>query len=200
MHRHQHGVWKSKKKVAFNIASEASYVYILSGQKFIKNAKNGPIWWVLKTKSLRSNSVTRKVIFHRSKIGGKCQNWTIEMRHFGWFCLIQNLLGHPLKCMQLSSNRKSSKMFQFAKKLWKKKWFSTCIIITEERAGIFTFLQFQPQEFTLLQDCMIKMNFSVYTKDDHFNWPLLHINFLSWNSFTNMMKNWHESLGADEFL
>ena len=27
----QHGVWKSKKTVAFNIASEASYVYILSG-------------------------------------------------------------------------------------------------------------------------------------------------------------------------
>ena len=30
------------KKVAFNIASEASYVYILSGQKLIKNAKNRP--------------------------------------------------------------------------------------------------------------------------------------------------------------
>ena len=30
------------EKVAFNIASEASYVYILSGQKLIKNAKNGP--------------------------------------------------------------------------------------------------------------------------------------------------------------
>ena len=29
-----------QKKVSFNIASEASYVYILSGQKFIKNAKN----------------------------------------------------------------------------------------------------------------------------------------------------------------
>ena len=28
-------------KVSFNIASVASYVYILSGQKFIKNAKNG---------------------------------------------------------------------------------------------------------------------------------------------------------------
>ena len=27
-----------------NIASKASYVYILSGQKFIKNAKNGPFW------------------------------------------------------------------------------------------------------------------------------------------------------------
>ena len=37
-----HGVWKSQKKVSFNIASEASYVYILSGQKLIKNAKNGP--------------------------------------------------------------------------------------------------------------------------------------------------------------
>ena len=29
------------EKVSFNIASEASYVYILSGQKLIKNAKNG---------------------------------------------------------------------------------------------------------------------------------------------------------------
>ena len=38
-----HGVWKSQK-VSFNIASEASYVYILSGQKFVKNAENGPIW------------------------------------------------------------------------------------------------------------------------------------------------------------
>ena len=33
---------KITEKVSFNIASEASYVYILSGQKFIKNAKNGP--------------------------------------------------------------------------------------------------------------------------------------------------------------
>ena len=29
------------EKVAFNIASEASYVYIMKGQKFIKNAKIG---------------------------------------------------------------------------------------------------------------------------------------------------------------
>ena len=33
---------KITEKVSFNIASEASYVYILSGQKCIKNAKNGP--------------------------------------------------------------------------------------------------------------------------------------------------------------
>ena len=31
-------------KVAFKIASEANYVHILSGQKFIKNAKNGTFW------------------------------------------------------------------------------------------------------------------------------------------------------------
>ena len=32
-------VYENHKKVSFNIASEASYVYILSGQKFIKYAK-----------------------------------------------------------------------------------------------------------------------------------------------------------------
>ena len=32
---------KMAQKVAFNIASEASYVYNLSGKKLIKNAKNG---------------------------------------------------------------------------------------------------------------------------------------------------------------
>ena len=32
---------KITEKVSFNTASEASYVYILSGQKVIKNAKNG---------------------------------------------------------------------------------------------------------------------------------------------------------------
>ena len=34
---------KIAKKVAFNIASEASYIYILSGHKFIKNAKKWSI-------------------------------------------------------------------------------------------------------------------------------------------------------------
>ena len=32
---------KAMEKVAFNIASEANYVYILCEQKFTKNAKNG---------------------------------------------------------------------------------------------------------------------------------------------------------------
>ena len=33
---------KITEKVSFNIANEASYVYILSGQKLIEKAKNGP--------------------------------------------------------------------------------------------------------------------------------------------------------------
>ena len=40
---------KIAQKVSFNIAREASYVYILSGQKFIKNAKNGPFGEFLKS-------------------------------------------------------------------------------------------------------------------------------------------------------
>ena len=70
---------KKSEKVSFNIASEASYVYILSGQKLIKNAKNGLIWRVFEIWSLRSNSVTRQVSFNRTKNGG---NAKIQMRHF----------------------------------------------------------------------------------------------------------------------
>ena len=43
---------KITEKVSFNIASEASCVYILSGQKLIKNAKNGPIWQVFENLKL----------------------------------------------------------------------------------------------------------------------------------------------------
>ena len=38
--------WKITEKVSCNIASEASYVYILGGQKLIKNAKIAPFWRV----------------------------------------------------------------------------------------------------------------------------------------------------------
>ena len=40
---------KITEKVSLIIASEASYVYILSGQKFIKNAKNGRFWRLFET-------------------------------------------------------------------------------------------------------------------------------------------------------
>ena len=42
---------KITEKVSFNIASEASYVYILNGQKLIENAKNGPFWQVFENKA-----------------------------------------------------------------------------------------------------------------------------------------------------
>ena len=47
---HHHSVWKSTENVSFNIASEASYVYILSKQKFIKNAKNSQFGEFMKLK------------------------------------------------------------------------------------------------------------------------------------------------------
>ena len=40
------------RKVSFDIASEASYVYILSGQKLIKNAKNSPFWRIFENLKL----------------------------------------------------------------------------------------------------------------------------------------------------
>ena len=43
---------KITEKVSFNNASEAIYVCILSGQKLIKNAKNGPFWRVFEKMKL----------------------------------------------------------------------------------------------------------------------------------------------------
>ena len=43
---------KITEKVSFEIASEASYVYILSGQKLIQNTKNGPFWLVFENLKL----------------------------------------------------------------------------------------------------------------------------------------------------
>ena len=43
---------KITEKVSFNNASDASYVYILSGQKLIKNVKNGPFWRVFENLKL----------------------------------------------------------------------------------------------------------------------------------------------------
>ena len=45
-------VFENDKKVAFYIASEASYGNILSRQKSIKNAKNGQIWRVFENLKL----------------------------------------------------------------------------------------------------------------------------------------------------
>ena len=63
---------KITENVSFNIASEASYVYILSGQKFIKNAKKG--FW--KTEACGQTELPDK--FNMTNIGkdGKNSNET----------------------------------------------------------------------------------------------------------------------------
>ena len=58
---------KIAQKVAFNIASEASYIYILSGQKLVKNAKSVQFWRFFEN----LNSVTWQVNFNRTKNSGK---------------------------------------------------------------------------------------------------------------------------------
>ena len=45
---------KITEKVSFKIASEASYVYILSGQNFLKN---GPFWRVFENLKLGGQTV-----------------------------------------------------------------------------------------------------------------------------------------------
>ena len=47
-----HGVWKSQKKSHSTLRAKRGYVYILSGQKLIKNAKNGPLWRVFENLKL----------------------------------------------------------------------------------------------------------------------------------------------------
>ena len=64
---------KITEKVSFNIASEASYVYILIGQMLIKNVKNGPFWRVFENLKLAVNQCYQTGHFDR-KIGRKCQN------------------------------------------------------------------------------------------------------------------------------
>ena len=64
---------KITEKVALNIASEASYIYNLSGQKLMKNAKNSQFGEFLTNKSWWSNSVARHVNYDRTKIDGKCK-------------------------------------------------------------------------------------------------------------------------------
>ena len=81
---------KIAEKVSFHIfttlrAKRATFTYWTNFGEFLKN-------W-----SFGSNSATRQVNFNRTKIGRKCQNWKIEMRHFEWF----------------SNNVESSNLFAF---------------------------------------------------------------------------------------
>ena len=73
-----HTVFENRQKVAFNIASEASYVYISSGQKFIKNAKNGTFWRFFEKLTLADRS-----LLIGQKLMKNAKNRMAEVRHFG---------------------------------------------------------------------------------------------------------------------
>ena len=83
--KHELQCLKITPKVAFNIASEASCVYFLSRQKFIKNAKNGRFGRVFENLKFAVKQCYQKVNFNWTKSVGKCQNSKIEMRLLGWF-------------------------------------------------------------------------------------------------------------------
>ena len=70
---------KITKKVAFNIASEASYVDILSGQKFIENAKNGQFGEVLKIEAGGQTVLPDRSILIGQKL---VEMPKFQMRHF----------------------------------------------------------------------------------------------------------------------
>ena len=69
---------KITEKVSYNIASEASYVHILSGQNLIKNAKNGQFF----ASFWKPEACGQTVLPDRSILIGQCQNSKIQMRHF----------------------------------------------------------------------------------------------------------------------
>ena len=73
---------KITEKVAFSIASEPSYVYILSGQKLIKNAKNGTLAKFWKPKGFSQTVLPDTSVLKSGKNRGKYQNAKIQMRYF----------------------------------------------------------------------------------------------------------------------
>ena len=71
---------KITEKVSFNIASEASYVYVLSGQKLIKNAQkwsNLASFW--KPKTFGQTELPDMSVLIGQKL---VENAKIQMRHF----------------------------------------------------------------------------------------------------------------------
>ena len=77
---------KITDKVSFNIASEGSYGYILSGQKLIENAKKLSIlasFW--KPEACGQTVLPDMSFLKGQKLVGNAQIQQNQMRHFGWF-------------------------------------------------------------------------------------------------------------------
>ena len=113
-----HSVCNSVKKSHFiHIVSQASYVYILSGQKFIKNTKNGPFWLVFENLKFAVKQCYQIGHFNRTKISGKCLK-LLKMSHLSFsilefsiiFCLIKIDLSGNSVWLQTSGFQKLIKM------------------------------------------------------------------------------------------
>ena len=70
---------KITEKVSFNNASEASAVYILSGQKFIKNTKNGQF---RKPEAYGQTVLPAKSFLIGQKLMENAKISKIQIRHF----------------------------------------------------------------------------------------------------------------------
>ena len=80
---------KIREKASFNIASGVSYVYILSGQKFIKNAKNGPFCRVFENLKLAVKQCYQTGHFNKDKncdfLSNFQTNWSCAKLEFWYF-------------------------------------------------------------------------------------------------------------------
>ena len=76
---------KITEKVAFNITSEASYVYILSGQKLIKNAKMVHLASFWKPAIGGQTVLPERSLLIEQKLVENAKIQKLEMRHFWWF-------------------------------------------------------------------------------------------------------------------
>ena len=72
-----------RKSLIFNIASEASYVYILSGQKLINKAKK----WSILASFWKPEACGQTVLPDISVLKGQklVEKAKIQMRHYEWF-------------------------------------------------------------------------------------------------------------------
>ena len=86
---HYHTVFENHRKSLIQHC-EPSYVYILSGQKLLKSAKNGSFWRVFDKLKLAVKQCYQTGQFNRSKIGGKLKNATfwVIFKH----CVLEELL------------------------------------------------------------------------------------------------------------
>ena len=71
---------KITEKVSFNIASEASYVYILSGQKLIKKAKK----WLILASFWKPEACGQTVLPDRSVLKGQKLVGNAKIQNFKW--------------------------------------------------------------------------------------------------------------------